>query len=122
MMSLSYMRELQQEAAVQAAREHQTPFVVWPGDDLRPPFPFPFLGTYVPERWRPLEGYSALADATGLGADDEPALTPARLARWVEGILDEFPDHTVGFAITEVGPFQVVVQAFYKLAPRWLAT
>lgn len=58
-------------------------------------------------------------DKTGMGAPDEPALTPDQLKEKLHAaVLLAIPfGRTVGFAIVEEGQFQVKVGVFRKL-PR----
>lgn len=133
MFSGATIRSMQEAAAVKAARERRVPFVVWPGDDLSA-FPFPSIGDYVPIGWRQLtsaetgldsaylpgvtnrEYVNVLVDSSGFGGEDEPALTPSGLRTLIER-LNVWADEkkaTVGWAITEIGQFQVVVAAFIK--------
>ena len=114
MMSPSTIRSMQQEAAEEAARDNMVPFVYWKHDDLGPPFPFPNLGDYVPQGWERTDDF--MADASGFGAPDEPADTPEQLRARIELVLRENPNDTIGWAIIEVGQFQVVVGQFRKLS------
>jgi hypothetical protein len=116
MMDLQSIEAESRRAAAQACRDHKVPFIVWPGDldtwkaDLAsgkcPRFPFPFLGTYVPKGWKLTTDY--FVDSSGFGEAGEPALTIRQfLGRIKTG-------H--GYAITEVGQFQVYIGEFEKTA------
>lgn len=114
MMSPTTIRDMQQEAAAQAAQDQLTPFVYWKHDDLGPPFPFPDLGDYVPEGWEMTEHF--MADTSGFGSPGEPADTPEQLRARIERVLAANPNDTIGWAIIEVGQFQVVIGQFRKLS------
>lgn len=117
MMSLSLIRELAHEAAEAAAENGDEPFVYATADEVEEygtPFPFPFLGDYVPEGWT-LE-YEHFADSSGLGSPDEPALTVDELMDLIlrrrrenaaEGLI-------TGWAITQAGQFQVYVGEYTR--------
>lgn len=81
-----------------------------------PPFPFPFLGEYVPDGWRIAEDINGgqvtlFVDKTGDGAAWEPALTvdqlKARLAKFAKS------EDTWGIGIVEEGEMQIVL-GLYK--------
>lgn len=112
MMSTYQIRADQQEAAERAASDGMVPFVYWKHDDLGPPFPFPNLGDYVPEGWELVSHF--MADTSGFGSPDEPADTPEQLRERIERELRENPDAAIGWAIIEVGQFQVVIGQFRK--------
>jgi len=66
MFSIETIRGIQQEAAARAAEEDKTPFLIWEEDLATfPPFPFPFLGDYVPRGWKLDE--TLLVDSSGFG-------------------------------------------------------
>jgi hypothetical protein len=71
----------------------------------------PNIGAYRPDGWELIE--HEMVDATGLGADWEPALTANQFHTWVCNEWRKNPE--VGFAIIEVGQFQVVVGKFYPV-------
>jgi len=112
MLGTDTIRSMQQEAAEQAAREKRVPFVYWPNDDLGPPFPFPNLGDYVPDGWERIDEF--MVDSSGFGSSSEPADTPEQLRTRIEREIAAHPGETVGWAIIEVGQFQVVVGEFTK--------
>jgi hypothetical protein len=115
MFSGSTIRSMQQEAATKAARERRVPFVYWPGDDLTEGgFPFPSLGDYVPDGWERVESY--LVDSSGFGGENEPALTVRGLRAKIEerAAANRVEGRTTGWAIVEIGQFQVVVGEFTK--------
>jgi hypothetical protein len=112
MMSAGMIREIQAEAAERAAQDNETPYMLWPEDlDLirdrirrgeGPAFPFPFIGDYVPRGWEMIDNF--MADSSGFGAPDEPALTPEQMIERIKPGM--------GYAIIEAGQFQVVVGEF----------
>ena len=106
MMSLEQIQALSHKAALKAARAGTRPFIVEEGDAERflaqGKFPFPFIGEYVPKGWKLVETY--FADATGMGYDNEPALTMGALARKLKV--------GKGYAVVEAGEFQVYVGEF----------
>jgi hypothetical protein len=115
MMHPAQIRSMQQEAAEEAARDKVVPFVYWKHDDLGPPFPFPNLGDYVPPCWEMVDHF--MVDASGFGAPDEPADTPTQLRARMEREIAKYDAEgkTVGWAIIEVGQFQVVIGEFTKV-------
>jgi hypothetical protein len=114
MMSTQQIVSMSEEAAVKAARENRVPFVYWPGDNLDPPFPFPNLGSYMPDGWERTDHF--MADSSGFGSPNEPADTPEQMRARIERVLREHPNDTIGWAIIEVGQFQVVIGQFRKLS------
>jgi hypothetical protein len=97
---------MSRDAAKRAARAHKVPFIVEQEDlDAMPPFPFPELGTYIPKGWQKVQEY--FVDSSGFGQEGEPALT-----------VNQFIKKLVvgrGYAITEVGQFQLYVGEFIKV-------
>jgi len=106
MMSLEQIRALSAERAREAAEEGMEPFIVWE-DDLKaiPPFPFPFLGDYVPEGWKMVTEY--FVDSSGFGEEGEGALTAEQFASKI--VVGR------GYAVTEAGQFQVYVGEYEKV-------
>lgn len=104
--------------------------VAYTFDDLRtfPPFPFPFIGSYVPDGFEAIEDESGnvvtlFADSSGFGRDDELALSVNGLVRELGKLVLRYgqPGHNVNRSlilyagIVESGEFQVVVGLF-----RWV--
>ena len=76
-----------------------------------PPFPFPFLGDYVPHGWEKLED-ELFVDKTGMGADYESALTVEQFkAECIRLYRENYPSG-VAFAITQEGQFQLYVGVY----------
>lgn len=122
MMSLEAIRQMSAEAAERAAEENQTPYVYFSLDEIgnrayrdAPAFPFPFLGDYVPDGWE-TDGESYFVDSSGLGADDEPALSVGRFAQEVlaRETAARADGVSLGWAVVEAGQFQVYVQCYRK--------
>lgn len=110
MMSIEYMQSLADEAGNKARRNKTVPRVF--SATLLAQFgqrggpTIPALGSYRPKGWR-IEEHK-LCDSSGFGADDEPALTQRQLKEWI----GQHPGD--GFAVIEIGQFQVVVGRFTK--------
>lgn len=119
MMSLEAIQQQSDEAAKRAAAENQEPYVLESPAEAerfldRGGFPFPFLGSYVPENWRETE-QRWFVDSSGFGRDDEPALSARQFCSALRAYAEENP--TYGYAVVEAGQFQVYVAAFEPL-PR----
>jgi hypothetical protein len=113
MMSLAQIHELSQDAARDAAEEGLIPFVVEIQDiqgwrENGGGFPFPNLGDYVPPGWVKTNEY--FVNSSGWGASDEPALTARQFIEKLQPGL--------GYAITEVGQFQLYVGEFKDCSER----
>ncbi len=89
------------------------PFAPDHADDVDrwPPFPFPNLGSHVPDDWQLLD-VQWFVDKTGDGNDWEIALSVSQFREALRQHLTAHPGD--GFAITEEGPYQAVVSAFRK--------
>jgi hypothetical protein len=122
MMSLSTIRDMSREAGVTAAVENRTPYVLWDEDEVSrlpggpewdgvTPFPFPNLGDHEPEGWVNT-GRRFFVDTSGMGADDEPALTWAQFNEKLREVVGD--NRKLGLGITEVGQFQLYVDVFEK--------
>jgi hypothetical protein len=103
MMSAAYIASESRRAARIAAAHGDKP-VIWEEGDAESfhRFPFPFIGN-----WRP-RGYTLVdtlfCDSSGLGAEDEPALSVRQLlARLRPGYA---------YAVIEAGQFQVHLGEF----------
>ena len=122
MMGTEQIIAMSNEAAARAAQDRLTPYVPWDAAEVArwgesSAIPIPNLGSYRPEGWELVE--HRMADATGWGADDEPAMTTAQLRAWVTDHITEYgPDDrkvVYGYGIIEVGQFQVVVGRFKRV-------
>jgi hypothetical protein len=100
MFSAEYIASESRRAARVAARNGQKP-VIWEAGD-KPPFNFPFIGDWRPRGYRLVN--ALFVDSSGLGADDEPALSVNQLlARLRPGYA---------YAIIEAGQFQLYLGEF----------
>jgi len=104
-MSLADIIAQNLESAATAARKNRRPYVPeGPHEtDSYPPFPFPNLGSHVPDGWE-LTDDSWLVDKTGSGPASEVALTVRKFREELRQHVAHHPDH--GFAITEDAPFR----------------
>lgn len=121
MMSPSTIHRMSDEQARKAAVNRRVPYV--PFDEKEAdtfgrgaPFPFPNIGSHRPHGWEEVE--SLFCDATGWGGENEPAMTPGQLRAKVKEIMarGDLEGKTYGFAITEVGQFQLYVGVFERTA------
>lgn len=125
MLSYTTIRDIAHEAAERAAAEGLAPTNVQTIDlPACPPFPFPFLGDYVPAGWVRVDSWAVddplapdplWCDSTGCGLPSEPALT-------VDGLIARLGDfkksgEAFAFAIIEQGECQVYL-GIYKPDPR----
>jgi len=97
----------------------------WDDISTFPPFPFPFIGGYVPEGFEPLldddgEPIQLFCDSSGFGSSSELALTADQVVDELRRLVLEFgqtanrkPAHLYG-AIVEAGQFQVYLGVFRK--------
>ncbi len=112
MMDLAYIKELNREAAERASQENLSPFVYWDESELDQSggFPFPFIGDLEPTGW--IEIARHFVDSSGLGGDDEAALS---IGQFIDLIRDRITNGPVtGWTIVEVGQFQVYVAEYHK--------
>lgn len=123
MMSLSTIRHMSEEAGREAAQRNMQPYVPYneedvqrmPGGELwngKRGFPFPHLGDHQPAGWTDT-GESYFVDSSGLGRDDEPALTWEQFNRRLIAEVVQSP-RRLGLGITEVGQFQLYVSIFER--------
>jgi hypothetical protein len=129
MYSIETIRDISRKAAREASRNRRQPLVIEAEDiedalagDNAAVKGIPFLGTYCPKGWKRVrltvdtagvyegdnKGYGAyFVDNSGLGADDEPALT---FRRFLETIKPGY-----GYGIVEAGQFQIKVGQFERV-------
>jgi hypothetical protein len=108
MLDYQTIRELSDKAAREAARKNLTPYVPFNAAEIDdyPPFPFPNLGSHRPAGWQLVDEW--FCDSSGLGADDEGALSTRQLiARLRENVPNGY-----GYGVIEAGEFQVVLGVF----------
>ncbi len=120
MMSLEAIRQMADDATAEAARRGLHPYPIdsdalsrMPGGtdwDGRSPYPFPFLGDHT-GGWTLVETH--LADASGWGADDEPALTREQLNRLLTKLCGTGGPE-IGVGIVECGQFQVRIGIYHR--------
>ncbi len=114
MISLEHIKQLSDEAAVQAAEENKQPFVFWDDADIQSNLRnIPNIGSHEPEGWEEY-GKPLFADKSGFGNPDEPSLTFAHLTGAIRAIIDRSAK-SVGFAIVEEGQFQLYIQPFRRV-------
>ena len=135
-MSLSVIQELSRERGEVAAAEGLEPYICWDEDFSAwqarldagelPRCPFPHLGDYVPDGWELLTDedgreVSLFTDSTGLGAEDEPALTIPAMFREVARLYGKYrdSDKVLGFGIGEVGQFQLYINVYCRDRKRF---
>ena len=134
MMSLKTIHRMNDEQGDEAALGGKIPYVLFNEDDVHNmpggkdwergghrKFPFPNLGSYVPEGWEVTEEIF-FVDSTGVGADDKPALTIKQfnaellklVKRW-NWDRESIKNPTIGLAISEEGQFQLYVSVYKKV-------
>ena len=113
MMSIQCIRDASDRAARKASREKRTPYVPFDAAEIDgyEQFPFPNIGSYSPRGWEHVE--SLFCDASGFGSPNEPALTKDQLKAKLKEYLEK--EETFGYAVTEVGQFQLHLGVFRKL-------
>lgn len=113
MMSLEYIESESRKAARVSAKEKVLPFPVfqqdidhWKGMIAKgnmPRLPFPFVGNRRYRSWKVVETF--FVDSSGMGSESELALTARRF-------ITEKLEAGFGYALIEVGQFQVYVGKF----------
>jgi hypothetical protein len=117
MLSLSAIQNLSDEAAQRAAEENREPYVFWDKDEVdRSVRSIPNLGSHVPKGWSEF-GDALFVDKSGMGADNEPALSLDQFKQEVKSIIDSH-ERDIGFAIVEEGQFQIYIQPFTRLIKK----
>lgn len=114
MMSLELIAQLADEAAERAAKENKVPYVIYSLKEIDryPSFPFPNLGSYVPNGWELVDKW--FCDSTGMGGDNEPALSVSQLV----AKLKENYDKGYGYAVVEQGQFQLYIGVFKQVEAK----
>ena len=110
MMSLQDIRQLSDEAAVEAAEQELEPMALWPSD-CEPPFRFPNIGSMEPEGFEEVKDF--FVDHSGFGGPGEPALTAEEFSKQLLAMVQE-SEVTLFAAITEIGQFQLYVTVYRK--------
>ena len=110
MMSLATIKAMSAEVAQEAADEGRKPMAIWP-EDLEPPFNCPNIGSLdVSAEFEEIT--NLFCDSSGMGAEDEPALSPGQLVASVKALCEEHKPDTLYWAITEAGQFQVYISVY----------
>jgi len=104
MMDLATINRINKEQAGKAMSEGKEPFVVKDKTALKMPFPFPYIGDYVPDGWEKTNEY--FVDSSGFGSEGESAMT---IRQFMQKVRNGY-----GYAITSAGQFQVYVSEFKK--------
>ena len=108
-MSSEQIREISSEMARKAKGNKVVPIMIT-ADNLNllydQKIKIPFLGDYVPEGWN-LED-EIFVDSSGFGSEGEPAKTWRAFCSYVSEHLDR------GYAVSQVGAFQVYVRIYRK--------
>lgn len=112
-MSLEAIIAVNQDIGRQAAKKGWKPYVPFNAEEVDrwPPFPMPNIGYHQPKGWEK-SGDNWFIDKTGVGYESEPALTHRQFKSQLQDFVESHPGH--GYAITEEGPFQLVVSAFRR--------
>jgi hypothetical protein len=116
MMSLDYIEQLNDEAAVAAAQKGLYPYIPYDLDEVLETDTIfrsiPNIGSLdISDEWEEIE--TVLVDSSGLGAEYEPALTIGQFRDFVSDHVRQSSRR--GFAIVSQGQFQVVVGVFERL-------
>ncbi len=104
MMSLQAIKRASDEQAGNAARLNKQPLVAFEDGYITCKW-VPNIGGYKPDGWELIQVH--FVDISGIGRDDEPALTLEQFFTKVKSGL--------GYAIIEEGQFQIHVGEFEKL-------
>ncbi len=112
MMGIETIKEMNREAAAEAAQDMRIPFVYANADEVNAGvgFPFPFIGDYEPEGWAEVDRH--FVDSSGMGADDEAALSVTQFLKLIDERIKANP--RVGWAVIDVGQFQVYVGEYER--------
>lgn len=116
MMSLETIAHLSSAAGIIARENGKIPLEVTPYMMRNwPPFPLPNLGDYIPPYWEEVRDedgdlVQAFVDKTGMGSENEPAMTIKQFLAW----LHEHCGKGIGFGIVEEGQFQIYVGKFRR--------
>lgn len=112
MMDLATLRRMNDAAVAKAKRLRQTPYVIRSTRALNnmPPFPFPNIGSFVPEGWREEEDLRLFVSKTSV--DSGPALSTSQLCKRLHELRAQNPKY--GYAIVDEGQFQLYIGVFTK--------
>lgn len=101
-MSIESIKQMNKEAEERAEEEQLEPYIAKHDEDAGVRGA-PYIGDYIPEGWAKTENLF-FVDNSGLGAEDEPAMTFNQFLRKVKKGL--------GYALVECGQFQVYIQEY----------
>lgn len=112
MWSLETIKAINAEIEAEAEEKNLEPYNPSGPDEIEEmeSFPFPSLGG-VPDGWEETESF--WVDHTGWGKSSEPALTIGQFRSLLYDHVADNPDDA--YAITEEGPFQLVVSALRRV-------
>jgi len=118
MMSLEMIRERNRKAGHEARDRGVRPVCIEVGSDIDtyPPFPFPDMGEFCPGTYVEVDRW--FCDATGMGSDDEPALSPEQVKAKLRETFVHHPEYS--YAVVEAGQFQVYLGVFRRATPEEL--
>lgn len=104
-MSIEYIRKINEQKAREAKEQDIVPVTIHDKHDIESIKSLPFIGDYRPKAFKLCR--VLFVDNSGLGADDEPALT-----------FNQFVNEIVEgrcYAIIEAGQFQVRIAEFEQI-------
>lgn len=120
MMSLETMRSMNEERAKVAKSQNLVPYWVTSLQDIETlpggskhssrNFPFPNIGSYEPDGYTEID--ELFVDSSGLGADDEPALTINQLNKRLVNLYNDHGEFAA--AITGAGQFQIYITIYKR--------
>ena len=129
MRSIEAVRAARNEQGEKAAKDNLTPYVLSDADEVsrlpggdnwdgQSSFPFPSIGTYVPDGWVDVNEHF-FVDATGVGKDHQPALTHQQFNRELMKVIEDDPH--LGIAISEIGQWQMLI-SLYELEDQLVSS
>ena len=113
-MDIAEIKTASRDAAILAAAKKKQPYVPFDEKEIQTSNAIehiPNLGDYRPKGWKLVDKW--FCDNSGMGSEDEPALTIAQLNA---KMLDKYNEgHTYGYGVIERGQFQIWLGVFKKL-------
>lgn len=126
MMSITTIHRMSQEQGELAKSLGKVP-IRFNFHDVKtfPPFPFPFLGDYTPDNFSPLldkdkDEITLFCDSSGMGGENEPALSVEQLKDQLESLVLQYGQTTGNLhahlygAIIELGEHQLMITLYTK--------
>lgn len=114
MKGLAEIRSDNARAAANGRARKRQPHTFFDEDEVTAffdgPLEFPYFGSYVPAGW--VLERTLFCDASGVGGSHERALTKGELERAIKHHVK--CGHEYGYAIVEVGQFQIYLGLFRK--------